>query len=253
MSKEFTEVSGNSIITDIRTIKKTLELSPENVKRIYITHEFLVEHSDWKSFLARAGVPYRISSRDWLDAYAAQHHGIVVFLENVSFLTFEHLLRKLEGKETALVVIFDKITDVGNFNAMIRTAYATGVDGVIIPKIGATTDVKKSLIGSAGSTFCIDLCKVTNISRALEDLKKRGYWIVGTEAGGHTQFWDHNFSEKIALVVGSEEKGVRPNILKNCDFIVTIPTVNHIDSLNVSVSFGIILYEILRQRKLDRI
>ncbi len=252
MSNVFTDSGENTLITDIRTIKKTLELSPENVKRIYVSHEFFKEYGDWKSFLSQRGVPYRIISRDRLDMYSTKHQGIIACLENIAFLTFESFRQKMRGKDTSLIVIFDKITDVGNFNAMIRTAYATGVDGIIIPKVGATTDVKKTLLSSVGSAFCIDLIKVTNINRTLEDLKEIGYWIVGTKASGSTQFWDHNFSEKIALVVGSEDKGVRPNILNNCDFVVTIPTVNPIDSLNVSVSFGVILYEILRQRKLDR-
>ena len=251
MTREFFEKEYNQdrLVTNPRVIAKTLELSPKSVKRLYVTSNFLHKHFEWKKKLSGISVPYRICSTDVLNSYTRDHAGIIAVLEDTKFISLESFLEKVQDKKDSLITVFDKITDVGNFNAMVRTAYACGVDGIIIPKVGATTNFQSSLHGSAGAVLSIDLIKVTNISRALENLKKIGYWIVGTDSHSNSTFWEHSFSEKVVLVVGSEEKGVRSNILKACDFVVSIPSVNKIDSLNVSVSFGVMLYEILRQKK----
>ena len=145
--------------------------------------------------------------------------------------------------------MLDGVEDPRNLGALLRTAEATGVHGVIIPErraVGLTETVAKA---AAGALEYVPVVKVVNIVNALEELKKAGVWVAGAEAGGDALYWDADFDRPIALVLGGEDKGVRRLVRERCDYLLSLPLMGNITSLNVSVAAGVLLYEVLRQRR----
>lgn len=147
-----------------------------------------------------------------------------------------------------LLVLLDGIEDPHNLGAILRTCEGAGVDGVFIPEhraAGLNETVAKT---SAGAVEYVSVARVTNLVRLIEDLKERNIWIVGVEGGTQTSYSNTDFNVPLAIVMGSEGKGVRRLVRENCDAIVSIPMRGHINSLNVSVATGVMLFEVLRQR-----
>ena len=146
------------------------------------------------------------------------------------------------------IIILDHIEDPHNLGAIIRTATAASFDGVIIPKdreVGVTSTVVKS---SVGTIFDIDIVQVTNIKNTIEELKKEGFWIVGTSMNGN-DYRKIDYSGKVALVIGNEGKGMSKLVTDACDFLASIPIDSNVESLNASVAAGIMMYEVVRNRK----
>ena len=191
-----------------------------------------------------------------LDEALQDHRGLVMELTGKTaapsnLVDFEAWLKKLSagGQEKATVVILDKITDPHNVGAIIRSCDQFGASLVIVPEHNSATNITTNeVIGrsSAGASAWVPVTVVKNLVRAAEQLKAAGFWIYGADAGGQncTQI---NFAEKTALVMGSEGTGIDELLHKNCDTIVSIPTCGKIDSLNVSVAAGVLLYEIYRK------
>jgi 23S rRNA (guanosine2251-2'-O)-methyltransferase len=155
-------------------------------------------------------------------------------------------LRAAPGK--TVVLILDSIEDPQNLGSLIRTAEACGVQGVILPKeraVGITPAVVKA---SAGATFHLPVVRVTNLVSTLEELKKEGFWIVGADPGGDQNLYGMKFDMNVGLVIGSEGKGIRPLVLKKCDFRITIPMKGKVSSLNAAIAGAVVLFEILRQQ-----
>lgn len=147
-----------------------------------------------------------------------------------------------------LVLVLESIEDPRNLGALIRTALCAGADQVVISKdrcAGPTPAVSRS---SAGAMEHTALCRVTNTRNCLEKLKKKGFWIVGLDAGGDRSLYEVDLSGPIALVVGGEHRGIRPLVQKSCDFLVSLPMAGSVTSLNASVAGGIALYEVMRRR-----
>ena len=203
--------------------------------------------------LARSqGVEIRFATRDALNREApnALHQGVVAIAAARSYCSFDDLLRiPAEKAQTPLFIILDGVEDPRNLGAILRTAEATGVHGVIIPErraVGLTEIVAKA---SAGALEYVPVAKVVNIVSAIQDLKKAGIWVAGAEAGGPTMYWDAEYVRPSALVLGGEDRGIRRLVLEHCDYLVSLPLVGAIGSLNVSVAAGVLLYEVLRQRR----
>ncbi|MCP4725127.1 MAG: 23S rRNA (guanosine(2251)-2'-O)-methyltransferase RlmB [bacterium] len=155
-------------------------------------------------------------------------------------------IAKKNAKEP-LILALDEIQDPRNFGAIIRTALAAGYNGIIFPKhrqVGVTGIVATT---SAGACFKIPLCEVTNLSRALDQLKESGFWVYGSALGESIPIYSTRFNTPLVLVIGSEGKGIRRLTKKKCDEIVSIPISGKIESLNASVAAGIIMFEIKRQ------
>ena len=145
------------------------------------------------------------------------------------------------------MVLLDQIEDPQNLGAIIRSAECSGADCVVIPEhrsAGVTPSVLKA---SAGALEWVPLVVATNLTRVLEQVKEAGFWSYAATASARESIWQTRFSEKSALVIGSEGKGIRPLVLKNCDFQVAIPLYGKIESLNASVSSAVLLYEFRRQ------
>jgi 23S rRNA (guanosine2251-2'-O)-methyltransferase len=150
---------------------------------------------------------------------------------------------KNQNKTKSTIIILDGINDVGNFGAILRSALMFDVQGIILPKKNSTPINDAVIKSSSGAVFQLDIVYVTNIVRTIQSLKNIGYWFYATDKTGEN-ISKINFNEKSVIIFGSENKGIRQLVKKNCDYTVSIKTNNKIDSLNLSVSTGIILYEI---------
>lgn len=174
--------------------------------------------------------------------------GIVCDCEDYQYRTIEELIDKTSGKKDSVLLILDGLEDPHNLGAILRSADATGCDGIIIPK-NRSVEVNETVVKvSTGAYEHVDVCKVTNLNQTIEKLKECGYWVIGLELTGTMDYKDADYSGKCCLVVGSEGKGISPLVQKNCDLLVKIPMFGKVNSLNASVSAGLILYEAIRNR-----
>lgn len=191
-----------------------------------------------------------------LPEIARDHRGIVLSLQGAvqtqTKVDFESWLasQKLSG-ERALVLILDSITDPHNIGAILRSADQFGASLVILPKRNSADVSENEIIAraSAGASSYVPVSVVANLSRAAQGLKDAGFWIYGADAGGEN-VTEVKFSDKACIVMGSEGSGISKLLEKQCDVIVSIPTCGNIDSLNVSVAAGVLMYEAYRQKNL---
>lgn len=154
------------------------------------------------------------------------------------------------GEKLPLLLILDSIQDTHNVGAILRTAECSGVDGIIITKHNSAPINETVVKTSAGASELVKICQVNNLANAIDELKKEGFWIVGSFLGKSKPYTEIDYKMPLALIVGNEEKGIRKLTADKCDFLVHIPMKGKIQSLNVSVATGIILFEILRQRNI---
>jgi len=177
------------------------------------------------------------------------HQGVIALVGVNEYCSVEDILAVAEKKgEAPFVVVCDEVSDPRNLGAIIRSAECAGAHGVIIPKrrsAGLTAIVGKA---SAGAAEHMAIARVPNIPAVLKELKEKGLWVYGAAAGGSNDLWDTDFTGAMALVIGSEGDGIGRLVRENCDFIVNIPMVGKINSLNASAAASVIMYEVLRQR-----
>jgi 23S rRNA (guanosine2251-2'-O)-methyltransferase len=178
----------------------------------------------------------------------ASHQGVVGFHPSFTYADLDQIM---ENRHSAslhhLILLLDGITDPQNLGAMIRTAHCHGANGVVIPEHRTATVTAAVIKASAGAALLTPVVRVANIARAMVDLKKQGFWIYGADTHSGQKIHDVTYQGDIGLVMGSEGRGMRPLIRKQCDFLVSIPMRGKIDSLNVSVAAGIILNDIVRK------
>lgn len=199
----------------------------------------------------REKIPIERRDRRDLDGLTqhANHQGIVALLSQ-SRRTYADPDEILEScGKPPLVVLLDNIEDPQNFGAILRTCEASGVDGVFIPDRRAAPLNETVAKTSAGAIEHVRVAEVTNLVPLMENLKQRGFWVVGLEADGAVAYTDYDMTSPLAVVLGSEGKGLRKLVRDNCDVVLSIPMLGQINSLNVSVAAGVVLFEALRQRK----
>lgn len=177
------------------------------------------------------------------------HQGVIAMVAAYKYATVDDILKKAEDRgESPFVIICDKITDPHNLGAIIRTANCVGAHGVIIPKhesAGINSVVMKTSVGAVEYT---PVTKVTNLAMTIDELKDKGFWVTAADMDGDMMY-DVDLKGSIAIVVGSEGKGVSRLVREKCDFIASIPMYGEINSLNASVAASVLMYEALRQRK----
>lgn len=177
----------------------------------------------------------------------AVHQGFVLRVSEFAYAELSEILEKAEAEANPLILILDGLTDPHNFGSILRTADATQVAGVIIPKhraVGVTPVVSKT---STGAVEHVPIARVTNLSQTLDKLKEQGFWIFGTDMNG-TPSHKWNTSGKLALIIGNEGKGISANIKKQVDEMITIPMSGHVQSLNASVAAAVLMYEVFRNK-----
>lgn len=200
-------------------------------------------------------IPVEFCQRKYLDKLAGtpENQGVVALCKPFAYADLDVLIKnRNQSFNFDLILVLDSIMDPQNLGSIIRTAHCLGANGVVIPEDRAAQVTAAVNKASAGSVGQIPVARVVNLAQALDDLKDKGFWVFGAEAHGGKSLKDMDFNCSVALVLGSEAKGIRPLVKKQCDFLVTIPLAGNFDSLNVSVAAGIIQYEILCQRDTAR-
>lgn len=174
--------------------------------------------------------------------------GVIAFKPLINYSSLDQLIIKSQQNEFPLIVILDSIQDPHNLGAIIRTCEGAGVHGVVITKHNSASINETVEKTSAGAVSHVPIHQASNLNQSIKELKDNGFWIVGTSLENSQPYTSVDYKCPIALIMGNEEKGIRKLVADNCDFLVNIPMMGQIQSLNVSVSTGILLYEILRQR-----
>lgn len=174
-----------------------------------------------------------------------ENQGVFAEISPVKFYTLEEILG---DRKTGLLLILDSISDTGNMGAVIRSAVAAGVDGIIISQRNSAPMNETVLKTSAGSLVKARIHLAKNLTQTVKELKKRDFWVVGADMGGDMVYYDYDFTYPTAIVMGSEGKGISPLLKKNMDHVVSIPHSSRVESLNVSAAASVILFEALRQK-----
>ncbi|OWP86597.1 23S rRNA (guanosine(2251)-2'-O)-methyltransferase RlmB [Flavobacterium covae] len=178
------------------------------------------------------------------------HQGAVATIAPISFVSLENLVERVtENKKTPLFLILDQLSDARNFGAIIRTAECTSVDGIIVQKQGSAPVNGDTVKTSAGAVFNIPICKVDHIKDAVFYLQGSGIKTIAATEKTNNNIYDIDLKEPLAIIMGSEDKGVNPSVLKIVDEKAKLPMFGTISSLNVSVACGAFLYETVRQRQ----
>lgn len=182
-------------------------------------------------------------------AQEENYQGVIAIVPPFEYVEISDILEVAkERNEDPFVIVLDGIEDPHNLGSIIRTAETAGVHGVIIPKrraVSVNSTVNKA---SAGAVEHMKIARVTNISDAIEELKKAGLWVCGTAVDTNKYYYNQDLTGPLAIVIGNEGKGIGEKVKKNCDFLVKIPMKGKVQSLNASVSTGIVVYEAVKQR-----
>jgi 23S rRNA (guanosine2251-2'-O)-methyltransferase len=196
----------------------------------------------------RAGVPVRHEPRASLDRLTdrANHQGVIAIASAASYADEEQILAGIAG--SSLLVLLDGVEDPHNLGAIIRTAECAGATAVVIPERRAAHVTEVVAKTSAGATEYLPIARVTNLARFIEQLKQRSVWVVGIEQSGEMPYTQYDYTGPIALVLGGEGAGLHRLVREHCDVVVSIPMLGKINSLNVSVAAGVVLFEAVRQR-----
>ena len=220
------------------------ELINNNIKinKVYLSKNF--DDKGILNFIENNNIRKTIMDKKDMDyKYKGNHQGIVLEIDDYKY-------SKLDSTyNDNFVVILDHLEDPHNFGAIIRTCEAAGVRSIIIPK-DRSVEVNSTVMKvSAGALSNVNIVEVSNLVNAIKKLKDNGFWVYGTDMDDAVNYTDIEYADKTAFVIGAEGNGISKLVRENCDFIVKIPLIGKINSLNASVAAGIVIYEVVRQRK----
>lgn len=199
----------------------------------------------------QSSVPVMYVTKETLDDLSSgvHHQGVAVEGKPVAFQDLDDVLSRVKKTGAVpLLLLLDELQDPQNVGALLRTANAAGVHGVLLPSRRSCPLNSVVAKISAGAVEHVPVIQIGNIPHTLQELKKRGFWVVGADMDGRDLFFDADLSGPLVLVVGAEGKGLGRLVKENCDFLVRIPMLGQVQSLNASVAGGILLYDIVRQR-----
>lgn len=178
------------------------------------------------------------------------HQGVVAQAAAFDYVEVEELLEiASKSGETPFILVLDEIEDPHNLGSILRTAECTGVHGVIIPKRRSASLTATVLKTSAGAAEHVPVARVTNLAQTIDKLKEAGVWVVGTDVSASQDVYKMKFDMPLAVVIGNESKGMGRLIKEKCDFLVKLPMLGRLNSLNASVAAGVLMYEVVRQRR----
>ncbi len=238
------------VIWGVRPVKEALEAGVP-VQSLYVLKGGGKRLGPLVSLARARGAKVVEVSREVLDGYHPGHQGVVLILSPVEWVDWRGILEGVRARgEVPLLLALDGVEDAGNLGAIIRSAEALGVHCLLLPKRRSASLTPAVAKASAGALFHLPLSRVTNLSRALEEAKERGLWVVGTHLEGEMEPWQVDFGLPLVLVMGNEEKGMSRLVKETCDLLVKIPMEGRVASLNVSAATAVLLYEVLRQRRL---
>lgn len=177
------------------------------------------------------------------------HQGAIAQLSPVGYHRLDNIIPQLyEDGKIPFALVLDGVTDARNFGAIARSADCAGVDFIVVPERGSASVTSDAVKASAGALFYVPVCRERDTLTAVKKLKENGYLVVGASERGAQSYIDADYTVPVAIVMGSEDTGISPEVLRQCDRLAAIPILGNIGSLNVSVAAGVILYEAVRQR-----
>ena len=237
-------------IYGIRTVIEAIK-SNEAIDKVFIQKGLRGDlFKELEGILRKNGVNVAYVPIEKLNRLSKNNHqGVIANISPISFYTLENLVEEvLSKKKTPLFLLLDQLSDVRNFGAIIRTAECTGVDGIIIQKKGAAPVTADTIKTSAGAAFNVPIAKVDHIKDAVFYLQASGISVIAATEKTNNTLYNVPFKQPCAIVMGAEDRGISPSILKASDYKAKIPLLGEIESLNVSVACAIFLYEVVRQR-----
>ncbi|RJE83030.1 23S rRNA (guanosine(2251)-2'-O)-methyltransferase RlmB [Paenibacillus sp. 1011MAR3C5] len=246
------EVNQDELIAGKHPVLEALR-SGREINKIWIAEGS--QKSVTQSITAEAkkqGIVVQFVDKRKLDnmAQGVAHQGVIAQAAAFAYVEVEELLEIAKSKdETPFLLLLDEIEDPHNLGSILRTAECTGVHGVIIPKrraAGLTATVLKT---SAGAAEHVPVARVTNLAQTIDKLKEAGVWVAGTDVSAKQDVFKTKFDMPLAIVIGNESKGMGRLIKEKCDFLVKLPMLGQLNSLNASVAAGVLMYEVVRQRR----
>ena len=227
-----------------RNVALEMLKNSEKVQKVLLQKGF--DDKKILSLLENSKIPVQIKSKQEIDHLAeGVHQGIILYVRDYQY----YPLADIVNEDASFLVILDHLEDPHNFGAIIRTCEAAGVDGIIIPKdrqVQVNATVMKTSVGTLDT---MKISQVANLASTIDYLKKNDFWVVGTALEDSVDYRSIDYSGKIALVIGNEGVGISNLVRKKCDFIAKIPMYGTTNSLNASVASGIMIYEVIRNRK----
>lgn len=237
-------IVGRNAVMDALQSGKALE-------RIYINTRIGNDSiKEIKSVASQNNIPINYVPLEKLNSFnVADHEGFIALISKVQYQELQQVISwVVEKGEVPLFLILDGITDIRNIGGIARTAFCTGVQAIIIPDKGVGALNEDAILTSAGALEKIAVCRVSSLMKAVDELHLNGIKVLASEMTADKNIFDVDLKEPVAIVMGSEEKGIYPALMKVCDEKFKIPMQNDFESLNVSVATGMILYETLKQR-----
>ena len=227
-----------------RNVAKEILKKKKKIEKIVLQEGF--DDKEIKSLIENGDFRVEVKAKRDIDRLAdGVHQGIILYIPDYKYKTLSEVLET----EPHFVVLLDHLEDPHNLGAIIRTCEAAGVDAIVMPKDRQVTINATVMKTSVGTLDNMNIVLVTNLVQAMEELKKTGFWIVGTALENSVDYREIDYSGKIGLVIGNEGSGMSRLVTKTCDFIAKIPMYGTTNSLNASVAAGIMIYEVVRNRK----
>lgn len=223
-----------------RNVLKELLNSNIKINKIILSNNF--SDIKLKEKVKKYNIEYK-SNKDMDKIVNGNHQGVIIEIEDYKYYKYDDI------KDGKFIVILDHLEDPHNFGAIIRTCESAGVDGIIIPKNRSVSINATVMKVSVGALNNMKIVEVNNLSSTIDKLKKDGFWVYGTDMENSYEYTKIEYDTKVALVIGAEGNGIGRLVRDKCDFVVNIPMYGKINSLNASVAAGIIIYEIVRQKR----
>lgn len=245
MDEEFNVLFG------INPVMEKLKATPNDISEIFLVKGFSALALQAIEVQARrVKLPVQYVVPELLDqlSQGQRHQGVVARVKIYRYSSFSDLLKAIPSySEWMWILILDGLTDPRNFGALLRTAEAVGIHHIVIPKDRAVAVTPTVVKGSAGAVHHLKIYRETNLRRVILKLKELGFWIVGLDPRAAETIYDRVYPKRLGIVLGSEGEGIRRLVLRECDYLASIPMRGKIASLNVSVAGAVFLYELLRQ------
>lgn len=243
------KVQTHALVFGIHSVQETIA-SGKEIEKIYFAkgQGNLIELKE----LARDNnIPFSIVPVEKLDGLTPKNHqGVVAFASPIEYSKLDDIIYKCFNEaRNPLVLVLDRVTDVRNLGAIARSAEAAGIDAMVIPIKGAAQITSDAIKTSSGALNFIPVCREENLKQTIKYLKESGLQIIACTEKSDTWMYKTDFTSPTAILIGSEEDGISPELMKLCDSVVCIPMVGQISSLNVSVASALVIYEAVRQRK----
>jgi len=237
------------VISGFHAVESILIERPELIVRLFISRSEDKRVVRVKDLAKTSQINSEFIDSKKIDRLAghSKHQGFAAEISNLGFLSEKDIIPRLKNLTTSRVLILDSIQDPRNLGACLRSALAFEFDAVIINKDGSSPINEYVFKTSVGAILNLNIFYITNLSRSINTLKDIGFWVLGLDGNGEGSIFSEKFSSKTAVVLGSEGSGIRKLVKENCDHLIKIPISNKVESLNISVAAGIIMYELKKQ------